>query len=302
MTTQFLPNPRSARRCRTRQRLLGVFLASVLFPIAGSAGDVWVVRFQTGIVYSSPTECYRVGWRDHLVFRNTTNQTLAVSALAGSNGYAVPGPEPLLIPARGSRSLLIQPRLSEGGSTNLWAPKPESTFIVNRLDVPQGVIVESRGELWGPLATLLPCPPSEPGGVPASEVFGALPLPVVRSLAAAGTEQTHLATDLGTQPIRINVGIYNSAAAPSNAAIELRRSCDDAVIERRFTSVPANSVVQVFGITDTPRTSGNSCSSSGSAYYSRYVVVVMDQPGFSFVTSLANNLSPRIVIGTSVGR
>jgi len=121
-------------------------------------------------------------------------------------------------------------------------------------------------------------------------------------MAAAGAEQTHLATDLGTQPIRINVGIYNSGAAPSNAAIELRRSCDDAVVERRFTSVPANSVVQVFGITDTPRTSGNSCSSSGSAYYSRYVVVVMDQPGFSFITSLASNLPPRTVIGTSMVR
>lgn len=302
MTIEVFLNFRSAKRYRTSQRILGVFLASVMFPIPGEASDVWVVRFQTDIVYSSPTECYRVGWRDHLLFRNTTNQDLAVSALAASNGYSVPGPEPLVVPARGSRSVLIQPRLSEGGSSNLWAPKPENTFIVNRLDVPQGIIAESRGELWGPLATSLPCPPSEPGGVPASEVFGSIPLPIVRSLAPAGTEQTHLATDLGTQPIRTNVGIYNAGTAPSNAAIELRRSCDDAVVERRCTVVPANTVVQIFGITDTPRTSGSSCSSSGAAYYSRYFVVVMDQPGFSFVTSLTSNLPPRIVIGTSVGR
>jgi hypothetical protein len=83
----------------------------------------------------------------------------------------------------------------------------------------------------------------------------------------AGTEHTYLATDLGTQPIRTNVGIYSAGAAASNAAIELHRSCDDAVIERRFTVVPANAVVQVTGLADTPRTSGNSCSSSGSTYY-----------------------------------
>jgi hypothetical protein len=302
MTIEVFLNPRSAKRYRTGQIILGIFLASVLFPFLGKASDVWVVRFQTDIVYSSPTECYRVGWRDHLLFRNTTSQDVAVNAIGASNGYTIPGPEPLVVPARGGRSVLIQPRLSEGGSSNLWAPKPENTLIVNHLDVPQGVIVESRGELWGPLSTPLPCPPPEPGGVPASEVFGTMPLPVVRSLAPAGTEQTHLAIDLGTQPIRTNVGIYNSGTATANAAIELRRSCDDTVVERRFTAVPANAVVQVFGITDTPRTSGNSCSSSGSTYYSRYVVVVMDQPGFSFVTSLATNLSPRIVIGTSVVR
>jgi hypothetical protein len=261
--------------------------------------EVYVVRFWTDIVYSSPTECYRVGWRDHLVFRNTTNQDLAVSAVAASNGYTVPGPEQLVIPPRGTRSVLIQPRFSEGGSTNLWAPKPENTFIVNRLDVPQGIIVESRGELWGPLATTLPCPPPEPGGVPASEVFGTIPLPVVRSLVPAGTEHTYLATDLGTQPIRTNVGIYNAGAAASNVAIELRRSCDDAVIERRFTVVPANAVVQVTGLADTPRTSGTSCSSSGSTYYSRYVAVLMDQAGFSFVTILSSDLPPRIAITTS---
>jgi hypothetical protein len=302
MTAQSFRNPAFARNCRTNQVLLGAALAVVMFPPLARASDVWVVRFQTDIVYSSPTECYRVGWRDHLLFRNTTNQDLAVSALGASNGYTVPGPEPLVIPARGGRSVLIQPRLSEGGSTNRWAPKPETTFIVNRLDVPQGIIAESRGELWGPLATPLPCPPPEPGGVPASEVFGSIPLPVVRSLAPAGTEQIHLASDLGTQPIRTNVGIYNAGTAMANAAIELRRLCDDAVVERRFTAVPANAVVQVFGITDTPRTSGNSCSSSGSTYFSRYVVVVMDQPGFSFVTTLANELPPRIAISTSVAR
>jgi hypothetical protein len=118
-------------------------------------------------------------------------------------------------------------------------------------------------------------------------------------LVPAGTEQTYLATDLGTQPIRMNVGIYNAGTVPSNVAIELRRSCDDAVLERRFTAVQANTVVQVTGLTDTPRTSGNSCSSSGSTYYSRYVVVLMDQPGFSFVTILSSDLPPRIAITTS---
>jgi hypothetical protein len=291
------------RRTALGRALLGDLLALLLIPHVGKASEVYVVRFQTNIVYSSSTECYRVGWRDHLLFRNTTGQDLTVVALGASNGYTLPGPEPLTIPPRRTRSVLIAPRGQDYGMTNQWAPRGDYVFLVNRLDVPAGITVESRGELWGPeAAPVLPCPTQGPGSVPASLVFGTIPLPVVRALVPAGSEQVHLGVDLGTQRLRANVGIYNDGAAPANAVIELRRACDDFVIERRFTAVAANAVTQITGIGDNPRLSGGTCSSSGATVYSRYIALVMDQPGFSFVTSLAADAPPRVTITSSIVR
>lgn len=108
-----------------------------------------------------------------------------------------------------------------------------------------------------------------------------------------------MATDLGTQLIRTNVGVYNGGASPANVRIEVRRACDDVVVEARSATIPADTVIQFTGFTD-PNFSG--CTSVATTYYSRYVVVVMDQPGFSFVTVLASDLPPRIAITSSVAR
>jgi hypothetical protein len=260
------------------------------------ASDIYVVRFNTDIVYESSTDCYRVGWRDHLLFRNSTNQDLTVRALATSNGYALSSPEPLLVPARRSRSLLIARRGGEGGGTTNWTPGGFSVFVLNRLDVPAGVLVESRGELWGHVHTPFPCQ-AFPSSLP--EVFGTMPLPVVRTLTSPGVEQIHLATDIGTQGSRTNVGIYNASSSPANVLIELRRSCDDVAVQTRSVAIPPDTVTQITGLAD-PGVSG--CSVSTTPEYSRYVVVVMDQPGFSFVTTLARDLPPRITVTTSVAR
>lgn len=285
-------------RTRAETRLLVLLLgALVLFPAARvEAADVYVVRFGTDIVYSSPTECYRVGWRDHLLFRNTTSQDLIVRALSAGNGHTLPNPDLLTVPARRNRSLLILRRAGENGGSNNWAP---GAFMVNRLDVPAGVLVESRGELYGPETTALPCQ-APPGSLPSPEVFGTIPLPVVRTLTPAGVEHVHLATDLGTQRIRVNVGIYNAGAAAATALVEVRRSCDDVLIEARAVMIPTNSVTQALGFNDSPRPTG--CTSPATTEFSRYVTVAMDQPGFSFVTTLANDLPPRIAVTASVAR
>lgn len=282
---------------RWSRALLAAVLASVMLSAMGLADDVFVVRFQTGIVYSSTTtECYKVGWRDHLLFRNTTDQDLSVSALATSNGYVLPGPEPLVIPARSNRSLLIIPRFGEPAESNHWTQT--GSLVVNRLDVPAGVLVESRGELWGPDYNPMPCQVCV-GCVSSPDVFGTFPLPVVRTLTPAGVEQVHMASDLGTQLIRTNVGVYNGGASPANVSIEIRRACDDVVVGARSATIPADTVTQFAGFTD-PKPSG--CTRTGTPYYSRYVVVVMDQPGFSFVTVIASDFPPRIAITSSVAR
>lgn len=272
--------------------LVGLGMAMVS-PSRAGGSDVYVVRFLTDITYTSSTECYRVGWRDHLLFRNTTNQELTVRAVSASNGH--PPPTDLLtVPARRNRSLLVARRFGENGGSNNWARSAPYVFIVNRLDVPAGILVESRGELWGPIASPLPCPISTSDS---PEVFGAIPMPVVRELTPAGAERIHLATDLGTQRIRTNVGLFNAGSAAATAIVEVRRSCDDTLIEARTVNVPAQSVVQVTGINDNPRPTG--CTLPSTTEYSRYVAVAMDQPGFSFVTTLANDLPTRIAVTAS---
>ena len=283
---------------RVTVRAMGAVAALLILlsPVRALASDVYVVRFSTGVVFSSTTDCYQVGWRDHLLFRNTTNQDLTVRALATSNGFALSNPDPLVVSARRSRSILIALEGGETGGRTNWTPGGPFVFVVNRLDVPAGVLVESRGELFGGVHTPFPCNPFPSFG---TGVFGAIPLPVIRTLAPAGTEHVHLAIDIGTQASRTNVGIYNAGSSPANVAIELRRSCDDVAVSSRFVTIAPDTVTQITGLSD-PGVSG--CSLSTTPGHSRYVVVVMDQPGFSFVTTLARDLPPRITATTSVAR
>ena len=277
--------------------LVGLGMAMVS-PSRAGGSDVYVVRFLTDITYTSSTECYRVGWRDHLLFRNTTSQDLTVRALGASNGYDISTPDLLTVPSRRNRSLLIGPRPGDNGATNNWTPRTSYVLVVNRLDVPEGVSVESRGELYGGLATPLPCG-AQPA--PSPQVFGGVALPVVRSLTPAGAEHLHLATDVGSQRSRSNVGVYNAGLVPANATIELRRACDDSIVEARALTIAANSVVQALGFGDDSQRPPF-CTQLGATYYSRYVTVVMDQPGFSFVTTLSRDADPKIGVSASVAR
>src|SRR5688500_7236333 len=82
----------------------------ILTAAASRADVVYVVRFQTGIVYSSPLVCYHVGWRDHLLFRNNTEQDLTVRMLSVSNGYELTSPQPLVVPSRRIKSVFVAQR------------------------------------------------------------------------------------------------------------------------------------------------------------------------------------------------
>jgi hypothetical protein len=285
-----------------RTRVHAVLAGGVLLLSAGTirAAEIHVVRFWTDIAQVSPTLCYRVGWRDHLLFRNTTGQDLSVRALSVSNGFELTDPDPLLIPAHQIRSVLIVPQPAESAVRTNWTPRNQPfILLVNRLEVPDGVVVESRGEIYGPgpQDQPLPCPISIPLGF--DSVLGSISLPVVRTLTPAGVEHVSLAADAGTRRQRTNVSVYNGGASPANVRIELRRSCDDVAVATRTAVVPPASVAQFTGLSDP---GGSGCSRTGVPYFSRYAVVLMDQPGFSFVTSLVADVPPGITITSTAPR
>jgi hypothetical protein len=288
------------RAPRVRVCLALAVAALLSLPLASQAAEVYVVRFWTDIAQVSPTLCYRVGWRDHLLFRNTADQDLSVRALSVSNGFELADPDPLVIPAHQMRSVLIVPQPGESAFRPNWIPRSQAyIFLVNRLDVPDGVVVESRGEIYGPGPhdQPLPCPISIPLGF--ASVLGSISLPVVRTLTPAGVEHVSLAADVGSRRQRTNVGVYNGGASPANVRMELRRSCDDVAVATRTAVIPATSVTQFTGLSD-PRGSG--CSREGVPEHSRYTVVLMDQPGFSFVTSLVADVPPGITITSATPR
>ncbi len=276
---------------RSTARGASVFIAAAMLaagPGRAGATEVYVVRFLTTNINTCPGAAYR----DQLAFRNTTNQDLVVRALGGSNGYTPPE-DPLTIPAGRSRAVFIE-TFNRGGVSNRWTPVAPFVFMVNKLDVPQGVVVQSRGELWGQ-GLLVSCSPFAVG----TDIFGSFPLPLIYSLTPPNVAQYHLTSEFGTVASRTNVGVYNSAPTAGTATIEIREACDDQVIETRSVSVPAGSVVYAVGFENT--SFSPKCKESGNASdYSRYVVVTLDQPGFSFALTVAEVLPPVPLVSSSV--
>jgi len=270
--------------------------AGLLLALPGSlrSADVYVVRFFTPLNSISSEECLVIGWRDHLLFRNTTTHPVTIRPLGASNGYTPPSGDTLTIPPNRSQSVMISPGGAEVAASNQWTPIAPYVFVVNHLDVPPGVLVESRTEVYGTGSSSRPLPCS-PFGI-GTTVFGSTPLPVISALTPAGALQLHLRTDVGTLRSRTNVGIYNGGSVSATAAIEIREACDDQVLDSRVVTVPANTVIQVSGFANDLLTSECAGVAQGAPAYVRYVVVAMDQPGFSFITSIAADLPPKVAI------
>ncbi len=265
----------------------------LLAPVESKAADVYVIRF---LIVLNPGECPGVSiYRDQLFFRNTTAQDLTVRALGGSNGYQPPA-DPLVVPAGKSRSISIEPFAGLGGSSNRWTPVAPYVFMVNRLDAPDGIIAESRGEMLGK-GLITTCSSFDIG----TEVFGSFPLPLVRVLTPANVPEFHLDSELGTGASVTNVGVYNGGSAPAMARIDIRAACDDRLLESRAVSVAPATLIYATGFRNTY--SGTACASGQTAAnYSRYVVVTMDQPGFSFVLARSEVQPPALPISSSLSR
>lgn len=261
-------------------------LALLLVPSPLAAADAWFVRFEV-----RSGACAYIGWADTLTFHNAANTTATVRLLGVSNGP----------PPRSPSSVTLAPRQTKSrDSSDDWRPAGSPPLWVVRLDVPTEVVASSHADV-----NQIGCSVN-PGGAHVGR-RGAIPLRVVRSLTPANEPQVHLRPDIGFTleagvfrviPNRINVGVYNAGALDATAMIEVRRVCDDGLIEQRSVSVPANSIEQFTGFSN-PGTVVNTCNTS--VPYQAYVTVVLDQPGFSYAVALSNDDPPFVPIGVSGG-
>ena len=213
--------------------------------------------------------CNSAQWGSDVLFYNQ-NPTASVVRLVGISNGTVASDVPTtwtLAP----RSAVSLRRL---GPT--WSPSnpPASGAIVwvLHLDVPEGVTVESRDEVFFHDSCFDVAP----------FIVTKTSQPVIRSLTPANTPQVKLGTDLGTSAGRINVAIYNASNIPAAAVIEVRRTCDDSTVASANVTIAANTIAQ-YG----PFPTGDaSCSSANTEPYPRYTIVTVDQPSFSIVSTL----------------
>ncbi len=270
-------------------------LAGLMLTLTSGAyllgAEAYVIRFaSSGGLLKSP--CTYVLWRDHLTFHNTKAESATIRLLGVSNGNMTPSPAELVVLAgrTSSQNVIL---------LSSWVPRVDGVppyLWVNRLDVPDGVLVASRAEPAEIMGS--PCFPGL-----SNLVHGSLALPVYRSLVEPNRPQIHLRSDLGSDefgvaaPSRINVGIYNAGSSEASASIELRRACDDGVVERRVVTIPTNTIQQFFGFTN-PRVS---CAGGSEPPYPTYVVVTVNQPSFSYAITLSNEIPPFIPMSLAGG-
>lgn len=251
------------RVINSRRRVLVVVVACAVSRLC-IAEDVYAVRF---FARSEPCSLL-ILWEDDIVFHNSTNADKTVRLLGVSNGEARVPAEQLAVPA--GRTVSAKGRVA-------WVPDASVPLWVVHLDVPSGVIVQSRAEAHSDFC----------GGAPPSPTpeLGAFSLPTFRALTTAGVRKVHLGADLGGENSYVNVGIYNAATIPASASIELRQSCGDSLLDHRSVAIQPNSIVQVTGLNGTP----SGCPTTQGSWM-RYVTVTVDQPSLSYVVNKKTDL------------
>ncbi len=177
-----------------------------------------------------------------------------------------------------------------------YAVQPAVQLCVYHIDVPSNVLISNRLFFYRETNCGFPaCGPGNSGGIP---------LPVFRSLAPAGARQVLLDADMGeSMSVRSNVTLYNAGQSTAHATIEVHIGCDGTVEESQTVTVDPDSVIQVnafatIGVAETC----NPFDLERAPFGSRYVTVVMDQPGLSLLSVLKNGtFDYTIPIGISAG-
>ena len=244
--------------------------ASVLMVIAGAIAQsarpdaIWIVRGGG----ATRLGCIGVAWSADALPHNRSTADVTIRALHVSNGGV--GPATATLHANSSVS---SAQAGIGGTANafLW---------VTELDIPAGIAAEGRLEYFTPnfCATGQP-PPLVPAGK--------LALPVFSRLVPANEEQVHFGTDLGGKIVRLNVAIFNAGNVPATATITVVQPVCGRIPTTMSGTVPADSIVQL----NVPRVERCATGSTGP-FWASYVTVTVDQPSFSFVSTLDNDALP----------
>jgi hypothetical protein len=249
------------------------------------ASDLYVVRFNA---IARQNGCSSVTWHDEAILFNTTTAPVTVRILGVSQGQPAAGAPGFFVIQPGNAVAL------DDALGSAWASIAQ--LYVMHLDTPPGVRVSSRNEVYIHNDCIVL--PPRPGAL------AQVAMPVFTALTPAGVAQVHLGTDLGELPSRTNVGIYNASAVVAQAHIELRRVCDGSIVDQRTVSVPANSTIQVGGLTP----GANICTTSSQSEWLRYAVVTVDQPSLSFASNVRETLPntymgviPTVDLGMSLG-
>lgn len=249
-----------------------VVLVALMWATASLAADRWAV----GGLASPECPALATKWTVDALAYNPLDYPQSVRLLGISNGggYETVDPVATLEPGE---MLSINSR---------WVPKVSQTLWVAHLDVPEGI--ELAGVMYlGEIQCTLPPEPER------DAVRGAVSVPVFDSLHEANQPHVHLATGLGQLRHRTNVAVYNHGTEEASATIEQYSSSSGAQVGAASVRVPARTIVQVpvlrleHPVPGTPQ---------GVRRWLQHVIVRMDQPGFSFVSNLAEDHPVRSLI------
>jgi hypothetical protein len=256
-------------------------LLAVTVSTPAVASDVYVVQGRA--IGTALNNCDSLNWLGDVVVHNRTSMAQTITLVGLSNGDVTPGEDRnLTIPAGRTISLNAQRN---------WFPLPTTTNLlwVDHLDVPDGLVLESRIEI----GVVTSCAVEQPGAV-----NGKVSLPIFRALQPAGVPAIHVGTDLGRIDARNNVGVFNAGLTTANVHIELRQGCDEAILRTVDVTLGPNTTQQ-FAIGNTRTT----CPLGGGTTkaWDTYVTVTSDQPAISFVSSVANSLNLVVPYAVSSG-
>lgn len=247
--------------------LLPLALSIALLAKTVCASDVYVIQ---GLALGPPINgCDTYQWLGDAIFHNSTASAKTIRLLDISNGPLVGGTDATLVIDAG--------RTSSINASRVWVPNPETAPWVLHLDVPDGVLVESRFEIG-----FVSCLPAE-----RRPRYGKLSFPVYRALQPAGVVKVHVGTDLASINARNNVAIFNAGAVAASGHVEVHQGCDDALLHTIDVTIPANTVRQ-FAL-GTAQTSCPNLPVQGTTFdWVTYVTVTVDQPSLSWISTIAN--------------
>lgn len=225
-------------------------------------------------------------WYTNPMFFNPGDQAVTARLVGISNGFTPQGSPDATFPPAGFREF----------PGRWYAVEPAVQLCVYHIDVPSNVLISDRMFFYRETNCGFPaCGPGNSGGIP---------LPVFRSLAPPGTRQVLLDADMGeSMSVRSNVSLYNAGENVAHATIEVHIGCDGSVEESQTVTVSPDTIIQAnafatIGVTE----ACDPFDLERAPYGSRYITVVMDQPGFSLLSVLKNGtFDYTIPIGISAG-